>query len=84
MSSTKPASNEDSSNAIRYAFNDVNRTIGVDSFIVGQVGRKITASYPDSVTEVYSYYEGTTLLYAITVIYEDSTKALLSSAERTA
>lgn len=40
------------------------------------------ASYPDSVTEVYSYYAGGltgTLIQTVTVVYTDATKALVNS-----
>jgi len=43
----------------------------------------LTASYPDTVTEVYQYYQATTLLSTITVVYSDSTKSQLVSVTKT-
>lgn len=46
----------------------------------------ITATYPDSVTEVYTYKSGGsggTLVATVTVVYTDSTKANVSTVART-
>lgn len=46
----------------------------------------ITASYPDSITEVYEYRSGGvsgTILKTVTVIYTSSSKDLISSVEET-
>lgn len=81
--SQKPMSQLDFQQVIKFASNDVNKTIGVDGFIVGKVGHKMTVTYPSGTTEVYSFYDGSTLLYELTIVYTDSTKESLSSVERT-
>ena len=79
----KPMSEMDFQQVIKQSSNDVNKTIGVDGFIVGKVGHKMTVGYPNSTTELYSFYDGSTLLYQITIVYTTSTKDLLASVERT-
>lgn len=44
---------------------------------------KITVAYPDSVTEVYTFTLDAHTVGVVTLIFTDSTKANLSSAERT-
>lgn len=55
-----------------------------DNWVFQKVGRKILAEYPDSVTETYTFRQGATTLYVLTVVYTDSTKVTLTSVERTA
>lgn len=70
-------------NVLRNVHNPADGTIGVNGFIVGKVGHKITRTDIDAVTEDYSFFDGSNLLYTIRVIYSDSTRATLSSVERT-
>jgi hypothetical protein len=71
--------------AIRSAHYDATGCLKVaDGFLVGAVGRKIDVAYPSGTTETYTFKEGSTTLYVYTVTYTDSTKANLSSVERTA
>ena len=86
VGTSKPFSDFDASQIQRKAFNDSNATLGVDGFIVGQVGRSIVRSDIDSITEDYSFYEdsGATLLYTIRIVYTDNTQAKLASVTRTA
>jgi hypothetical protein len=81
---TKPMSERDFQQVIKNSSNDVNKTIGVDGFLVGKVGHRIECTYPDAVTEVYTFKDGSTVLYTITLVYTTSSKEFLSSAERTA
>ena len=78
----KNISLNDASQVLGYAFNRVDNSLTVAPFLVGAVGRKIEASYPDSVTEVYTYKEGSDTLYSIRVVYSSSAKDTLSSVER--
>ena len=48
------------------------------------VGRKVTAAYPDGITEVYTYSDGVTDLFEITVTYLSSSKEKIDTVERTA
>jgi hypothetical protein len=62
--------------------NDFIKTL--DSFVLLAVGNKIEATYPDTVTEIYTFKNFATTLYVLTVIYTDGTKEIFSSVERTA
>jgi hypothetical protein len=78
----------DSEQAIRTSYNDANATLGVDGFIVGKVGHKVVLTLATTSagldTEVYNFFDGSNLLYQITIIYTDATRNQLVSAERTA
>jgi hypothetical protein len=85
---TKPLSRQDYENIQRYVYNETDASITTNGFLVGQVGRKIavaiqTTAIPND-TEVISYFDGTHLLYTLTIIYTDGTRQVLVSAERTA
>lgn len=88
MSNVKPnnkISRNDSSGVLRAAYDDESQSIRVDSgFLLYAPGRKIEVEYVDSVTERYHHKEDGTLKYTIEVIYSDSTKENLVSAERVA
>ena len=87
---TKPPTKLDYEQSIRGSYNDVNSTLSVDGFIVGKVGHKVTLAISSTDlgggeidnTEVYSFYDNAALLYEIKIIYTDSTRALMVSAER--
>lgn len=55
----------------------------IDGFLAYAVNRKIVVAYPSATTETYSFQAGSTVLMVYTVTYTDSTKASLSSVERT-
>jgi hypothetical protein len=81
---TKPLSEKDYSQTLQGAYNDVDKTLSVNGFIVGKVGHRITRSDYLAIGDDYSFYDGATLLYTIRVIYTTSSKAILSSVERIA
>lgn len=65
---------------------DGDLTVSESGLLAGVVFDAITAAYPDSVTEVYSFKAGGisgTLAATVTVVYTDSTKALISTVEKT-
>jgi hypothetical protein len=78
----KKLSDRDAAQTNQLSFNDVNATMGVDGFIVGLKGRKITRT-DGGTFEEYSFYEGATLLYTIKITYTDITKSNLLEVERT-
>jgi len=80
----KPDSYGNADNVLRSAFNEMNKSITTDSFIVGKVGHKIVRTSPDTVTDDWSYYDDSVLLYTIQVIYTTSAKEVISSVERIA
>lgn len=59
-------------------------SVEIAEYLAGVVGNKIEVAYPSATTETYTYTDGVTTLKVITVTYTDSTKANLSSVERTA
>lgn len=86
--SDKHMTKKDDEQTARYAYNDVNATLGVDGFIVGLVGRRITQTMSTTNvaddTATFDFFEGTNLLYTIRVIYTDGTQETLLEVERTA
>lgn len=81
---TKPRSEYDMTQIIQKVYNPAEGTLATGTFLSGQLGNNIQVAYPSSSTETYSFYEGVTLLYTLTVTYTDASKASLSSVERTA
>ena len=85
---SKPLSQHDYSQAIQGSYNEVDKTLSVNGFIVGKVGHKVTLAIATTLvlndTEVYTFLDGATVLYEITIVYTDGTRALMVSAERTA
>ena len=66
------------------AFNRDAQVLGVMSgFLPMKVNRQIAVAYPNSTTETYTYKEGSTTLFVLTVVYTDSTKASISTVTRT-
>ena len=86
VETTKPLSEKDYSQTLQGAYNDVDKTLSVNGFIVGKVGHKITQTITTTTvandTEVFAFYDGATMLYEIEVVYTDGTRSLMLSAER--
>lgn len=80
---TKPISNEDSNNVLRYAFNDKDRTIAVGGFISTKIGHKVTRTVISPTVDDYSFFDGSDLLYTIRVTYNNSSHDEIDQAERT-
>jgi hypothetical protein len=79
---TKELSDRDYQQTLKHSYNDVDGTLSVNGFLVGLVGRKVTRTLTDSVTEDYEFSENGTVLYTIRLIYTSSTLETLLSAER--
>jgi hypothetical protein len=87
---TKQGTRLDADQAIQGAYNDVNSTLGVDGFLTGKVGRKVELTLNGAgdvdaslyVTETYTFSENGTVLYVLEIIYTDSSREQLVSAER--
>jgi hypothetical protein len=89
MSQTsKKFSERDMQQAIRGSFNDVDKSLTTNGFLVGKVGHQITYAITTTTisgdTEVYSFLDNSTLLYTITIVYTDATRSTMISATRTA
>jgi hypothetical protein len=87
-SSLKPASDSSSENTLRGSYNDMNKTFGVDGFLVGRVGHKVelaigTTNVAND-TETYTFSDNGTILYVLEIIYTSGSRDTLLSAERIA
>jgi hypothetical protein len=90
MSETrKPLSERDGNQVLQGAFNDVDKSITVGSFVVGRVGHKISRTNTAggdlggaSAGDDFAYYDNGVLLYTIRVLYSDVDKEILLSVER--
>jgi len=71
-------------NAIRAAYNAVDKSITTAGFLTGKVGHKIERVVVDGFTDDYKYYDETTLLYTLRITYADTAKSEFLSAERIA
>lgn len=81
---TKEQSKLDYEQVIKNSSTDELATIATSGFVQSKVGHKIEKTVINSTTDDYSYYNGATLLMTLRIIYDDSTKASVTSAERTA
>lgn len=85
---TKRLSEYDYSQVLQKVMNNEGGTLGVDGFLAGKVGHKITQTVATTSvandTEIFRYYDSANLLLELTIIYSDGTRATLLSAERTA
>jgi hypothetical protein len=85
---TKQASYLDQNQVLRNAYNQEGATLGVDGFVVGKIGRKVTRVVSTTTvtddTEIFTFIESGATLYELTIIYTDGTKDNLLSVERTA
>lgn len=83
MSNTKPLSEYDQTQILQKVYNPADATLAIGSFVAAELNNNLQVAYPSSTTETYSFYEASTLLYTLTVVYTDSTKSNLSSVTRT-
>lgn len=89
VDSVKKMSQQDADQNIRQAYNPANNTLGIDGFLTGLVGRKITFATSTTTvagdTLVIDFFEnnGAHLLYEFTLIFTDGTQTVLLSAART-
>jgi hypothetical protein len=85
---TKKSSRKDGIQTLQMAFNDQDASITTSGFLTGKIGHKITLQIQTTNvsddTELYSFYDETTLLYQIKLVYTGASKSQLISAERVA
>lgn len=79
---SKPESVINQGNAIRAAYNAVDKSITTAGFLTGKVGHKIERVIVDSYVDDYKYYDAATLLYTLRITYSDVAKSEFVSAER--
>ncbi len=82
----KNLSERDANQTLQSAYNDVDATISVNGFLVGKVGNQITLAVSTTSvandTYTYSFFDNSTLLYQIKIIYTDATQSQMISAAR--
>lgn len=85
---TKKGTRKDGMQTLQMAFNDVDASITTNGFLVGKIGHKVTLEIVTTTiigdSELYTFLDGSEVLYQIKVIYTDETKTQLLSAERVA
>lgn len=93
---TKQPTKLDYEQSIQGAYNDVNATLSVDGFLTGKVGHKVELAVSDEDLgsgetlnkEIYTFKDKVdgvyVVIYEITIIYTDSSRSQMVSAERTA
>lgn len=83
----KLLSDRDYQQTQRLSFNDLDGSFTTNGFLVGKLNRKILVDISVPNTTIYTFQElqnGTYVtLYAYTIVYTDSTKTQMVSAERT-
>lgn len=84
--SVKVESERDANQTLKFSFNDIDKSLTTTGFLTGLVGRKITQAISTTSaandTATFTYSESGTTLFAVKVIYTDSTWATMISAER--
>jgi ubiquinone/menaquinone biosynthesis C-methylase UbiE len=85
---TKKGTRKDGMQTLQMAFNDVDASLTTNGFLVGKIGHKVTLEITTTTilgdTELYTFLDNDQLLYQIKLVYTDSDKAQLISAERIA
>jgi hypothetical protein len=83
---TKKLPGSDGDQAIRRSYNEVDATMSVNGFLVGNVGHKIVLTVSTTTitndTETYAFSDNGTPLYSLQIIYTDGTRAQMISATR--
>jgi hypothetical protein len=82
----KTSTRKDANQVIKNAFNDVDDSLTTSGFLTSKVGNKIeravsTTSIAND-TETYTFYDGSTALYSIKIVYTDGDKTDMLYAER--
>lgn len=82
----KVLSERDANQTLQSAYNDVDATISTNGFLVGKVGNEITLVVTTTTvtgdTYTYTFFDNSTQLYQIQIIYTDATQAQMISAKR--
>lgn len=85
---TKRGTRKDGMQTLQMAFNDVDASITTNGFLVGKIGHKVTLEIVTTTvlgdSELYTFLDGSELLYQIKLVYTDAAKTQLLSAERVA
>lgn len=81
---SKKLSEKDYAQTLQGSYNEVDKTLSVNGFIVGKVGHKVVRTDYLTTGDDFSFYDGSTLLYTIRVNYTTSAKAILDYVERIA
>lgn len=84
----KPTSSLSGDNILRNSYLEETKSLSVGGFVSARVGHKITLAIQTTNvtddTELYSYYDGSTLLMQIKIIYTTGARDVMLSVERVA
>lgn len=88
MDTQKRITQKDSAQTLTNAFNDVDSSISVGTFLTATVGRKVSLAIATTTvandSEIYAYSENGIALYSLKITYTDGTRSQFISAERIA
>lgn len=89
MSNTsKQLTNEDFGQVLRGSYNEVDKSIATSGFLTSKIGHKVQLAISTTTvsndTETYTFSDSGTTLYQLKIIYSDSARSILLSAERIA
>lgn len=83
---SKTMSKLDEGQVVKSAFNEVDKSITTNGFLVGKVGHKvelaISTTNVANDTETYTFSDNGTTLYSLEIIYTTGTRDVMLSAER--
>lgn len=86
--SLKIMSDRDASQVQKFVYNESDKSLTTNGFLVGMVGRKITQAISTTTvandTATFTFIENGVTLYQYTVIFTDASQTVMLSAERTA
>lgn len=86
--SLKQMSERDAQQVQKFIFNEEDKSIATNGFLVGKIGRKITQAISQTTvpgdTATLTFLENGVTLYVYEVIYTDASQSVLLSAERIA
>lgn len=80
---SKPLSNLTQGNVDRAIYNSEDHSITTSTFVFAKVGHKIEFVNTSSTIDDISYYDGTTLLYTVRIVYSNAAHDAIVSVERT-
>jgi hypothetical protein len=80
---TKVFDDHDEQQIIRKVYNPEEGTLAVGGFVAGKLGHKVIRAISSPTVDTYSFYDNSTLLYVLTVTYDDSSHTNVNQVERT-
>lgn len=79
---TKPTAVIDADNVLRQTFNTEDKSITVNSFLVGKIGHRVVRTIVSTTVDDYSFYDVDLVLYVLRVTYNNAAHDEINQAER--